>query len=442
MPPSRAYLSSAVLTIPFLAAALAQTTHNVTVGAQGSFYDPPTVSAALNDTVNFIFVGPVHSVVQAAFDSPCFPLPGGFSTGLVKRDDFSPPPIWSLKITNVTTAIWFYCQNTMPVPHCASGMVGAINPPSQAAYQQFLDNAKFVSASPPQVSLALTGQGAFATNPAAVPTAPGPATTAAPSTSTADASNSTSVLTVASTSATPSPTAAAKSMNGTIIGGSVGGGVVGLAILVILAFILFRRCKRRNRRDSKDFFRYNAETPTLGAPKETFFPSKLVSPPSTDRSRTTALPPSSYSSPASQPSTLVPQRPSPTVRTTDLTGGAAASPAKKTPTSPAAARRVPPLVMPTARQPLPPPPVPAPAPPPPPPRPRRWSTRKFRSRRRNVTTVARIYRRSQGRSQQCCRCKVPWGRRRPTQQGIATLAPSIRSIQGRSRLRLQDIGLV
>lgn len=366
MPPSTAYLFSTVFIIPFRAA-LAQTTHNVTVGAQGSFYDPPTVSAALNDTVNFIFVGPVHSVVQAAFNNPCSPLPRGFSSGLVKRDESGPPPIWSLKITNVTVGIWFYCENTIPVPHCASGMVGAINPSSQASYQQFVDSAKFVVSPPPQVSLALTGQGAFATNSAAVPTATTSVTTTSSLTSSSITSSSTSDFPAATT--TPSPTAAPKSTDGTIIGGAVAGGVVGLILVTLLALLLFRRHKRRQRRGSKDFFRYKAQTPTLGGASETFLPSKLVSPP-TDRSRTTQLPPSSYSSPASQPSTLAPQRLSPAARPSELVG-AAASALKKNPAGSPPARRVAPPVLPT---PPPPPPAPlaaatAPVPPPQPPAP-------------------------------------------------------------------------
>jgi hypothetical protein len=50
-----ASLSSALF---FGSLVYAQTTHTVTVGLLGSFYDPPTLSAGLNDTVIFTFAGP------------------------------------------------------------------------------------------------------------------------------------------------------------------------------------------------------------------------------------------------------------------------------------------------------------------------------------------------------------------------------------------------
>ncbi|KAF8063965.1 hypothetical protein FPV67DRAFT_195606 [Lyophyllum atratum] len=357
---SRVRLFGAFLAISFRAA-LAQTTHNVTVGVAGSFYDPPTLSAGINDTVNFIFFGPAHSVVQASFDNPCFPLPGGFNSGPVKRpNDSSPPPIWSLRITNDTGGIWFYCQLTVPLPHCAQGMVGAINPPSQAAFQQFSDNAKLTPVSPPQGSLALTGQGAFATNSAVVPTP-----VSAPAMITSATSNTSSATTTTPTSAPPS-----KNKNGAVIGGSVVGGVVGLSLLALLGYILCRRRKNRERRGSKDFFRYKAQTPTLGGVNESFLPSKLVSPP-TDQSRATQLPastyssPSKYSSPSSMPSALAPQRLPPAAQPANISS--AASPSNKNTTNSPPSRRLPPIV--TAPPPPPPASVvaaPKPLPPPPP----------------------------------------------------------------------------
>ncbi|CAK5270897.1 unnamed protein product, partial [Mycena citricolor] len=57
----------------------------VTVGIEGSFYSPPTISAGLNDTVVFVFGGDVHTVTQSTFASPCVQLAGGFNSGFAGR---------------------------------------------------------------------------------------------------------------------------------------------------------------------------------------------------------------------------------------------------------------------------------------------------------------------------------------------------------------------
>ncbi|KAJ7085418.1 hypothetical protein B0H15DRAFT_783002, partial [Mycena belliarum] len=98
----------------------------VTVGVEGSFFSPPTVSARLNDIVSFVFGGDVHSVTQSTFAAPCVRLAGGFDSGIVGRGaDFSkPPPIWNLLITNDSEPIWLFCEASIPTSHCESGMVG------------------------------------------------------------------------------------------------------------------------------------------------------------------------------------------------------------------------------------------------------------------------------------------------------------------------------
>jgi len=152
----------------------------VLVGANGTFFEPPTVSVTLNGTVRFSFVGPAHSVTQTSFDNPCFLLPGGFSSGIhgVQNVSVAAPPFWDLRITNVSEPIWFYCPITAPDLHCASGMVGVINPPSIEAYDQFLAAAKAVEAIPTAFPPnALSGQGAVAT---AFPASPSPLPTTTP----------------------------------------------------------------------------------------------------------------------------------------------------------------------------------------------------------------------------------------------------------------------
>ncbi|KAJ7222114.1 hypothetical protein GGX14DRAFT_352751, partial [Mycena pura] len=100
----------------------------VTVGVQGSFFVPPTVSAEVNDTIIFVFGGDIHSVTQTSFANPCVPLPGGFNSGFLGRGpDFSDPtPIWTLTITNASEPIWIFCEASLPTSHCESGMVGCV----------------------------------------------------------------------------------------------------------------------------------------------------------------------------------------------------------------------------------------------------------------------------------------------------------------------------
>ncbi|KAF9468380.1 hypothetical protein BDZ94DRAFT_783447 [Collybia nuda] len=273
----RAYVLSSL----FFSLAWGQTTHIVTVGAEGSFYEPATVSVALNDTVRFIFEGPLHGVIQCAVDNPCVPLPGGFSSGFAGRgDDFSmPAPVWDLQITNVSHPLWFYCANTKPVSHCASGMVGAINPPSIQAYNQFRDRAKAVTTTAlVGPSVVTNAPDAFATN-SPLPTPSSSSTTSSSLTPTPAPINPS--LVSPSSSATSEPTHS--SHEPAIIGGSVGGGVF-VIIVIVLAFVVLCRKRRKAKRGSRDFFRYKAESPELGSSNGVFTPVKMISSPSSSPS--------------------------------------------------------------------------------------------------------------------------------------------------------------
>ncbi|KAJ7055588.1 Cupredoxin, partial [Mycena amicta] len=101
----------------------------VTVGVEGSFFNPPTVSANLGDTILFVFGGDFHSVSQGSFDTPCQRLDGGFDSGFRGRGpNFADPtPIWSITITNASEPIWFFCMAGIPTSHCESGMVGYVD---------------------------------------------------------------------------------------------------------------------------------------------------------------------------------------------------------------------------------------------------------------------------------------------------------------------------
>ncbi|KAJ7500788.1 hypothetical protein B0H11DRAFT_1994435 [Mycena galericulata] len=227
-------------------AAVAQTTHTVMVGVEGSFFSPPTLSAGLNDTVTFVFGGDFHSVTQSTFTSPCVRLADGFDSGLAGRGaTFSnPPAVWNLRITNASETIWYFCQASMPTSHCESGMVGAINPPSIPMYDQFVSAAKLVTFTPtPSPSFIASGQGAFATNspmPSSsnLSSAPAlPSSSPSPSSSSSSASSPTSSL-------TPTLTSHSGTNRGLIAGCASAGGLIVL-ILLVLAVVHCRRWKTR-----------------------------------------------------------------------------------------------------------------------------------------------------------------------------------------------------
>lgn len=161
----RLFIRSGTLIAYYARVVFSQMTHVIQVGATGSFFDPPTINAEINDTVLFYFTAfSAHSVIQSSFDHPCFPLPGGFSSGLAGREnEWQAALVWALVITDNTQPIWFYCGNTQPTSQCAAGMVGAINPASFADYSRFLAASKNAVNPLDYNQVALTGLGAFAT---------------------------------------------------------------------------------------------------------------------------------------------------------------------------------------------------------------------------------------------------------------------------------------
>lgn len=112
----------------------------------GAFqFMPPNITATNGTVVTFMFTGSPgnHTVAQSTLDSPCQPMSGGFDSGFISvpANTTGGFPSWNLTITNdqdresetVNTlqnanvfalAIYFYCAQLQPVPHCSSGMVG------------------------------------------------------------------------------------------------------------------------------------------------------------------------------------------------------------------------------------------------------------------------------------------------------------------------------
>jgi len=108
--------------------------HKVVVGGTaGLVYTPNQIVAAVGDTVSFEFQSKNHTVTQSAFATPCNMLVNATSNQMGFNSGFVPVtanatefPVWTVQVT-AATPIWFYCQQT---GHCAQGMVGAINAPT------------------------------------------------------------------------------------------------------------------------------------------------------------------------------------------------------------------------------------------------------------------------------------------------------------------------
>jgi len=126
-----------LLALPFVAA---WTTHNVTVGADGQLvYDPPSITAAVGDTILFVFESD-HTATQSTFQSPCSPSSGGFNGAAAGTT----PSTFSIKV-NHTNPIWVYCAI---LGHCKAGMVFAVNAPTTGnTYEVFKQVATGRSAS-------------------------------------------------------------------------------------------------------------------------------------------------------------------------------------------------------------------------------------------------------------------------------------------------------
>ncbi|KAF9484796.1 hypothetical protein BDN70DRAFT_56090 [Pholiota conissans] len=268
----------------FLLLSTGQTTHTVTVGQLGSFYDPPELLTGVNDTVTFVFAGPFHTVTQSTLDNPCVALAGGFNSGVVGRgtnNTNAPTPTWTIRITNNTEPIYYFCEISTPTSHCESGMVGVINPSDPEVYMQFQNAAKAVTGTPsPTPTLILTGIGAAASQG---PITPSP--TPSPSPSPSPSSN------------TPVPVH--NSHLGTIIGAAVGGACGGILIVAALIWWLVHH-KAQNvaespASDDSHFFRYDPGPIRARRPSEAFVAAKAM-----ENSVVTAFPlPNGSSSPES-----------------------------------------------------------------------------------------------------------------------------------------------
>lgn len=77
-------------------------THTVLVGGEaGLVFVPESLSAAVGDTVHFVFLSKNHTVTQSTFDTPCKKMDGGIDSGFMPNPDntIEPPPMMAVQVT-------------------------------------------------------------------------------------------------------------------------------------------------------------------------------------------------------------------------------------------------------------------------------------------------------------------------------------------------------
>jgi plastocyanin len=167
-------------------------THVVTVGKAASLlFEPSSVVAKAGDVIEFQFMSKNHTVTQSTFDKPCEAKAEGVDSGyqLIPAGT-TVFPSWSITIQNDTAPLWFYCAQA---PHCARGMVFAVNPTAEKTFDKFKATAALAAppAAPPAAGGAAAGSYGGAAGGAA-PGAPAASTPAATTTPPASAAAGTS----------------------------------------------------------------------------------------------------------------------------------------------------------------------------------------------------------------------------------------------------------
>jgi plastocyanin len=126
-----ALTSAALATLATVASAV-QT--QVIVGGGPLAYNPPQVTAAVGDTIQFVFMPKNHTVTQSTFATPCEAMPNGLDSGFVPvAANATSTQAFTITV-NTTAPLWFYCRQ---VDHCISGMVFAVNPTANMTFAAF-----------------------------------------------------------------------------------------------------------------------------------------------------------------------------------------------------------------------------------------------------------------------------------------------------------------
>ncbi|KAF8077673.1 hypothetical protein FPV67DRAFT_1443283 [Lyophyllum atratum] len=203
----------------------------VLVGDGGLTFTPPSVTAASGDTINFEFRAKNHSVTQSTFANPCAlmttPKTGvdsGFQAVEAGATSF---PQWSITIDDPTTPLWFFCAQTVPLNHCQSGMVFAVNAPPDKTFDAYQAKAKAGSTNSSAPTGGATGASTLPGAPATTPLGTASGTTALPTNSGFSTVSGTGP---ASTGTSTDSTSAPASTGNSAL--RLGGGASGLLALV------------------------------------------------------------------------------------------------------------------------------------------------------------------------------------------------------------------
>ncbi|PFH54166.1 hypothetical protein AMATHDRAFT_135852 [Amanita thiersii Skay4041] len=117
-------------------------TFNVAVGDNnGLVFNPTSITGAVaGDQVVFTFMSKNHSATQSTFDNPCAPGGDGLNSGFQAVPQNSTQAFqWKITLdaTSASKPLWFYCAQTVPVNHCHTGMVFAVNPTPDKSFDAF-----------------------------------------------------------------------------------------------------------------------------------------------------------------------------------------------------------------------------------------------------------------------------------------------------------------
>ncbi|KAM0283104.1 hypothetical protein ACHAQH_002707 [Verticillium albo-atrum] len=121
-----------------LAAQVVAKTIEINVASIPLTFLPDQVAADVGDVLEFHFYPQNHSVVAGDYDSPCTPLDhGGFFSGFVPVASGESEAVFKVTV-NHTNPMFFYCSQGQ---HCATGMVGVVNPTDNQTLMAYAQNA-------------------------------------------------------------------------------------------------------------------------------------------------------------------------------------------------------------------------------------------------------------------------------------------------------------
>ncbi|KAL7920755.1 Cupredoxin [Trichoderma austrokoningii] len=152
-----------------LASQASAETIRIDVGENGLAFTPDSVTAKVNDILEFHFHPINHSVVLGDFANPCQPAKtGAFFSGFQPVSSGEGSEVFQVTV-NSTDPMFFYCSQNV-LSHCISGMSGVVNPNSTQtldAYQKAAKNAKDATNPSAPIGGRLVSSGSSTTSSAA-----------------------------------------------------------------------------------------------------------------------------------------------------------------------------------------------------------------------------------------------------------------------------------